>query len=199
MSGIRVLLTPIFVFALLDLSARTILHHAKCVVEVVIVEYAIPLFVLTDVKVISCTLTDTARFQVFVYLVALLILLWMRISVLVPCLHAMFSETVCHTGNIEELLHCLCERRVVALHVGVKKITVRLAPKTMTIQFLRVVDERRRVFVMERTTTSHAHGVVVLNMQKLHDVFEIIVAEDTLCFVDFLLINENAITPLSVN
>ena len=132
-------------------------------------------------------------------LVAPLILLWMRISVLVPCLHAMFSETVCHTGNIEELLHCLCERRVVALHVGVKKITVRLAPKTMTIQFLRVVDERRRVFVMERTTTSHAHGVVVLNMQKLHDVFEIIVAEDTFCFVDFLLINENAITPLSVN
>ena len=68
----------------------------------------------------------------------------------------------------------------------------------MAIIGFRIVDEGRRLLLMERTAAPHPHRVVVLDMEELHDILEIVVAKVLLRLVEFRFVDKYPLRLLSV-
>ena len=68
----------------------------------------------------------------------------------------------------------------------------------MAIIGFRIVDEGRRLLLVERTAAPHPHRVIVLDMEELHDILEIAVAKVLLRLVEFRFVDKYPLRLLSL-
>lgn len=61
----------------------------------------------------------------------------------------------------------------------------------MAILGFGIIDKGRGLLLVERAATAHTIFIVVCHIQGFHDVLEVIVPQDFLRFIDFLLLDEN--------
>ena len=106
-------------------------------------------------------------------------------------LYAMFTKAICNASEVEQLLGRLYECLALPLHAGGNQVCRCLTRETMAILGFGIIDKGRGLLLVERAATAHTIFIVVCHIQGFHDVLEVIVPQDFLRFIDFLLLDEN--------